>query len=97
MPNEVRAVGLHELRTHLSSNVHAAAAGARIVVTDRGHPVAELGPFRSNTTSRGDVATRIAARGCTPPSAPFAGIPMLQGDGEDLDVTALLDELRGGR
>lgn len=97
MSNKVREVGVRELKAHLSSNVHAAAAGARIVVTDRGRPVAELGPLRANTTSRGDVSTRIAARGGTPPRAQFSGIPMPQGDGEELDVAALLDELRGER
>ena len=37
-------VGVRELKAHLSAYLQRAAAGELIRVTDRGHPVAVLGP-----------------------------------------------------
>ena len=40
----MRTVGLKILKNKLSEYVRAAAAGETIVVTDRGHPIAEICP-----------------------------------------------------
>ena len=37
-------VGIRELRLNLSRYVARVRAGAEVIVTDRGHPVARLGP-----------------------------------------------------
>ena len=41
----METVGLKELKTNLSRYVARAQAGDYIVVTDRGRPVAEMGPL----------------------------------------------------
>lgn len=38
-------MGIRELRQHASTWVHRAAAGETIEVTDRGRPVARMGPI----------------------------------------------------
>ena len=42
----MRTVGLKTLKNKLSEYVRAAAAGETVVITDRGHPVAEISPAR---------------------------------------------------
>ena len=42
-------VGVRELKAKLSEYLAAAAAGEDVVVTDRGRPVARLGPFGSTS------------------------------------------------
>jgi prevent-host-death family protein len=41
-------VGIRELKARLSHYVKAASAGERIVITDRGSPVAVLAPARTD-------------------------------------------------
>jgi prevent-host-death family protein len=43
--NEVRSIGIRELRAGLAEAVRRAAAGDRTVVTAAGRPVAQLGPL----------------------------------------------------
>jgi prevent-host-death family protein len=38
-------IGIKDLKTHLSEYVSRAAAGESVVVTDRGSPVAMIGPL----------------------------------------------------
>jgi prevent-host-death family protein len=42
-------VGIRALKQNASAVVARAAAGERIVITDRGRPVAEITPIRSST------------------------------------------------
>ena len=42
-------VGIRELKAKLSEYVAKTAAGQRITVTDRGHPVAELVPIEGSS------------------------------------------------
>lgn len=46
----MKRVGVAELKAHLSREVRAAAAGETIIVLDRSHPVAQLGPLESGLT-----------------------------------------------
>jgi len=44
-PSAVMEVGAFEAKTHLSSLLQKVEQGARIVITKRGKPIAELKPF----------------------------------------------------
>ena len=46
----MRTVGLKVLKNKLSEYVRCAAAGETVVITDRGHPVAEMVPPRNERT-----------------------------------------------
>lgn len=56
-------VGAFEAKTHLAKLLRQARAGKRIVITQRGKPVAELGPTTETTQVRqspwGDMEGKI--------------------------------------
>jgi antitoxin (DNA-binding transcriptional repressor) of toxin-antitoxin stability system len=69
----VRAVGLKILKNRLSEYVRLAASGETILVTDRDHVVAEIGPpQRSRAEDVGDALLADAVRQgwLRPPSLP---------------------------
>ena len=69
----MRTVGLKTLKNKLSEYVRLAAAGETIVVTDRGHTVAELVPPRAKPES---VIERGEREGwITPAKRPFPPLP----------------------
>lgn len=41
-------VGIRELKAHLSEYVHRAQAGEQVTITDRGIPIAQLAPCRTD-------------------------------------------------
>ncbi len=45
-----KAVGARELKTHLGGYIRQVQQGTTIVVTERGHPVAELRPLPNKAT-----------------------------------------------
>ena len=49
----MRTVGLKTLKNKLSEYVRAAAAGETVVITDRGRPIAEINPPRSDAPALG--------------------------------------------
>ncbi|NJL70298.1 MAG: type II toxin-antitoxin system prevent-host-death family antitoxin [Candidatus Competibacteraceae bacterium] len=59
----VETVGAFEAKTHLSRLLRQARAGRRFIITQRGKPVAELGPVEVATPKReskwGDMAGKI--------------------------------------
>lgn len=57
------SVGLRELKTRLSEYVSRARSGSGVLVTDRGHVVAELLPPGSATARAGDGLVALARRG----------------------------------
>jgi prevent-host-death family protein len=60
------AIGVRELRDHLSSYLEDVKAGGELVVTERGRPIARLVP-----ASAGTRLERLISEGVvTPPSAP---------------------------
>lgn len=71
-------VGIRELKAHLSHYVKAASAGERIVITDRGSPVAVLSP--ASTAKQVDVPPAlqqlIAEGRATAPREPFVVVPV---------------------
>jgi antitoxin (DNA-binding transcriptional repressor) of toxin-antitoxin stability system len=74
----MRAVGLKVLKNRLSEYIRLAAGGETILVTDRDHVVAELGPPRPG---RGEalndifLADAVRKGWLTPPLAPQSGAP----------------------
>ena len=56
-------VGAFEAKTHLSKLLRQARAGKRIIITQRGKPVAELGPVTAKEPQRqslrGDMEGKI--------------------------------------
>jgi prevent-host-death family protein len=58
-------VGVRELKAKLSAMLERAAAGEVITVTDRGRPVATLGPPLGSV----DLAAAVEAGWVTPPSS----------------------------
>jgi len=55
-------VAVRELKARLSAYLQRAAAGESITVTDRGRPVATLGPLMGSV----DLAAAVAAKWVTP-------------------------------
>ena len=56
----VTQVGTRELRANLATSLRRAAAGERLVVTDGGRPVAQLGPVDAPA---GTTIEELVARG----------------------------------
>jgi prevent-host-death family protein len=52
-----RTVGSRELKTRLGSHLKRVREGATLIITDRGHPVAELRPLRA---VEGDLDRRLS-------------------------------------
>jgi prevent-host-death family protein len=52
-----KTVGARELKTRLGSHLRRVREGTTLVITDRGHPIAELRPL----TGGGDTLTRRLA------------------------------------
>lgn len=61
--DEPLQVGAFEAKTHLAKLLRQARAGKRIVITQRGKPIAELGPVSTLNSKikplRGDMAGKI--------------------------------------
>jgi antitoxin (DNA-binding transcriptional repressor) of toxin-antitoxin stability system len=87
----VRAVGLKALKDRLSEYVRLAASGETILVTDRDHVVAEIGPPVQGRSDRADDAMladavrhgwlrppTISAKGEPPPRKPVVRWSRLQ-------------------
>ena len=96
----MRAVGIKLLKNKLSEYVRLAAAGERVLVTDRDRVVAELGPPREGTSSHApDALLADAVRNgwLRPPllrsAEPPPSLPVLS----FRDVKTLLDETREDR
>ncbi len=63
MPRPPSVVGSRELKTRLGSYLRKVRAGATLVVTDRGRPVAELRPIGSGKGTLEDRLAELAAIG----------------------------------
>ncbi|HEX2152026.1 MAG TPA: type II toxin-antitoxin system prevent-host-death family antitoxin [Stellaceae bacterium] len=69
----MRTVGLKTLKNKLSEYMRAAASGETIVVTDRGRPVAEIGPPSVKAETWRERGIREGW--LTPAKRPFAPLP----------------------
>ena len=69
-------MGSRALKMRLGSYLRQARGGTRIVVTERGRPVAELRPLEEASGSLEERLARAAERGVlTLPSRDFASLP----------------------
>jgi len=89
-------VGIRELKARLSHYVKQAQAGERIVITDRGVPVAELSPARGHQHVQIPLALQqlIAEGRATAPREPFTVVPV-QPAKASRTWQEILDEDRG--
>ena len=90
-------IGIRELKAKLSECVRRAAGGERLIVTDRGRPVAQLTPLDDSTLDDlARIEQGVAEGWITPPRrprglGPARPIPSSSG----LTVMEVLDEDRG--
>lgn len=90
----MKTVGVRALKQNASAVVADAAAGEVVIITDRGRPVAQLGPMATN-----GVDALVAARRARPPKRSLAdlGPPPKPRAGEtrlSTVLSALRDEAR---
>lgn len=93
----MRSVGIKKLNGHLSEYVRLAASGEVILITDRDHVVAELGPvsdtrspiqadaFLAGLVRSGMATPALETSQSPPPSSPMMSLE---------EMLATLDELR---
>lgn len=88
-------VGARELKVRLGAHLRRVRQGQTLVVTDRGQPVAELRPVRTDTGADAILARLEAAGAVTRPTrrrlAPFRPI---ESRGKSL-ATAILEDREG--
>lgn len=83
-------VGIRELKARLSEYVAKAAAGERIIVTDRGKPVAQL-----STLDDPSALERGIEEGWITPARRSGGLAPITPWPSDLSTAEVLDEDRG--
>jgi antitoxin (DNA-binding transcriptional repressor) of toxin-antitoxin stability system len=96
----MRAVGIKELKNRLSEYVRIAAAGERVLVTDRDRVVAELiAPQAGTPETASDAALAEAVRAgwLRPPVLPIGTIPPRAPVAPLAELLAELDHDRGDR
>lgn len=82
-------VAVRELKAHLSAYLKRAAAGEILTVTDRGRPVATIGPV----LQRIDLTSAIEAGWVTPPQR--QGLKPMRRHSSNTSVMQVLAEDRG--
>ena len=99
----MRAAGVREVKNRLSEYLRLVAQGETVLVTDHGRVVAQLAPpplGMPPATSDEEALRRLAALGKvrlardlvpSPGAGPVPGVP------KDIDVRALLDDVRADR
>jgi prevent-host-death family protein len=90
---EAKRVGVRELRQNLSRYLRRVARGERLEVTERGKPVAVLGPFPEASTTLGRLVAGGRAR---PPAGDLLELPPPRGS-VSTKATEALEELRRER
>lgn len=91
-------IGIRELKAKLSECVRRAASGERLIVTDRGRPVAQLTPLEDSTLDDlARIEQGVAEGWITPPKrrGGFKNFdpPLLTADAPS--IQEMLDEDRG--
>jgi antitoxin (DNA-binding transcriptional repressor) of toxin-antitoxin stability system len=96
----MRAVGIKELKNRLSEYVRLAAAGERVLVTDRDRVVAELiapRPGTGETVSDAALAEIVRSGWLRPPVLPVGTVPARGPQAPLAELLAELDADRGDR
>jgi len=63
----VRRVGVREAKTRLSEILRDVARGDEWIITERGRPVAHLGPVAARQLTTSEAVRRLEARGLLAP------------------------------
>jgi prevent-host-death family protein len=97
----MRTVSVSEAKNNLSALLREIRGGASIVITDRGVPVARLGP-PAPTRGVTSAAVELAQRGRLvlperQPSARWLELPRPRARGKNSALRALLEERESGR
>lgn len=89
-------VGIRELRLNLSRYVARVRDGVEVIVTDRGHPVARLGPIDRGDEEVESVYDRLVREGLIIPGRRRKGPlpPLIDSSGVHGSVSDLLLEDR---
>lgn len=82
-------VGIRDLRLNLSRYVARARRGTNVIVTDRGQPVARLGPLEEGE----DTFARLVREGVITPGRRHRKSTPLPPLVDDADVTGLVSEI----
>ena len=95
----MKFVGVRELKDKLSNYIKRAEAGERVVITDRGKPVAELRPFAGEKALAPDAWQDLIDRGVVRPGTGNRGVkyPKMKRVLPLGTAQRLLDEERGDR
>jgi antitoxin (DNA-binding transcriptional repressor) of toxin-antitoxin stability system len=96
----MRAVGIKELKNRLSEYIRIAAAGERVLVTDRDRVVAELiAPQAGTPETASDAALAEAVRAgwLRPPVLPIGTVPPRAPVAPLVELLVELDHDRGDR
>jgi prevent-host-death family protein len=86
-------VGVRELRQNLTQYLRRVARGERLEVTERGKPVAILGPLDESGSALREL---VASGRATPPQGDLLDLPPPRGPVSAMGSTTL-QELRGER
>ena len=89
----VEKIGIRELRQHASLWVAKANAGASILITDRGKPVARLVPIHPTEQERDALIADGLLVPAPNPRAPLSTDDLVEGP----PLSRILDELRSDR
>lgn len=102
----MKKASISNLKAHLSRYVDAVKSGEEVIVTERGRPVARLGPLSEEQAPHGRVAQLVREGRMRPPTRPAAVLELLaRGEGasgapadpDGTSLAALLDERAKGR
>lgn len=88
-----KIVGARELKTRLGSYIHQVRNGATIVVTERGHPVAELRPLEIYGNGEEASLNKLVGIGIISRASPDTLLPFkaIRGKGKGLTQAILED------
>lgn len=94
-------VSITELKAKLSEHLAAVRAGEEVIVTDRGQPIARLGPVEGADEMESRLTSLVRAGRLRPPITPTLDVAEMVSvaaeDPDGLGLKSLLEERRSGR
>lgn len=97
----MRRVSISELKAKLSQHLAAVKAGEELIVTERGRPVARIGPVGGEPRQDARLAQLIRAGQVRPPRTPGPAVDPdtleRPGDPKGRSLELLLEEREAGR
>jgi prevent-host-death family protein len=96
----MKRVSITDLKAKLSEHLAAVWSGEEVIVTDRGRPVARLGPVEGVREMESRLTSLVRAGRLRPPTATLDVAELVAGAAEDPDglgLASLLEERRTGR